>query len=84
MLGPVLEGGAAELLLDWRPVSHFIAVRFLFDSTLEKRTERGGSLKHTPKRAVHCRTFVFLLFAGFSFWLVPLVICLNDNGTMLF
>lgn len=42
MLRPVLEGGAIDLLSDYRPVSQvsFIAVSFLPDSTSEKRIER--------------------------------------------
>ncbi len=54
MLGPVLEGGATDLLLDC--VGHsvkslFIAIRFLPDSTSEKRIERGSgqSLRHTEQ-----------------------------------
>lgn len=61
MLRPVLEGGAIDLLLDYRPVSQvsFITVSFLPDSTSEKRIEREQkSLRHT-KRSYCSRSVSF-------------------------
>lgn len=59
MLRPVLEGGAIDLLLDYRPVSQvsFITVSFLPDSTSEKRIEseeEQKSLRHTKRSYCSC------------------------------
>lgn len=81
MLGPVLEGGATDLLLD--RVGHsvksvFIAICFLPDSTSEKRIERGSrqSLRHTEQ------SYCLQNFTGFFSGCVCFL--LSDNGTMLF
>lgn len=66
MLGPVSEGGAVELFLDYRPVSQvsFIAISFRLDSTSEKRLERerGRRFSDTLNRVISfglCLVFFF-------------------------